>query len=222
MTSNSGDKIIKKQVDTMQVSFDKEAAWLRLQDRMESRDERRRPMWMGWVAAAVLLLISVIWYSRSGTTQVVTAEPKTSITPVVVKQKLQVPVPENKSQAAAPKTNKTMAVHREQKEAAPQKIATPEPEVQPRPAVEAPVVVQEALKVPDVPAVVVVQKKKMKRVHINDLADDDREKQRMANQRIDEQYASGRKYGLIKPATEREDAEKNTYSLLGMTKTDVN
>lgn len=63
---NSGDKIIRQQVDTMQVSFDKEAAWMRLQDRLESKDEKKTPFRWQWAAAAALLLAAGLWYGAQG------------------------------------------------------------------------------------------------------------------------------------------------------------
>lgn len=62
MADNKGDNIIRDRMGDIQVSFDKEAAWSRLQPRIESRPAVKPLFFLKWAAAAVLLIALSVWY----------------------------------------------------------------------------------------------------------------------------------------------------------------
>ena len=171
MTNNSGDKRIKEQVGNMQVSFDKEAAWMRLQDRMESKDEKKPYFRIAWAAAA-LLVATTLWYSLRDTKDV-----------TVVKEKSEVIVPVVKEQpAAASKAEEIMVTNTQPTRVAKkhsvvkQQLKTAEA-IKEVVSVPEPILVnEESAPIPEPVKVAARPKPKMRTVHINEvMADNERE-----------------------------------------------
>jgi hypothetical protein len=171
--NNSGDKIIKQQVDNMQVSFDKEAAWMRLQDRLESKDEKKGYFRMGWVAAAVLMVATVLWYSLSNDTKQPVVQTTPKITqPISVeepKKYVTEPIAEKKNSTIAPqRKNVSVAVQ-------PKEIKEVVKEI-----VSEPIIVkEETVPIQETPKILSAAKGKMKTVHINEVIQDQRIEERM-------------------------------------------
>jgi cytoskeletal protein RodZ len=212
---NSGDKIIRQQVDNMQVSFDKEAAWMKLQERLESKDEKKRNSRSGWVAAAVLLLATVLWYSLQDNTR--SRIVKSTIQEVrknkVTDQELNTNHIHQKTEEEKPNiiTHNTRTTNIPRREEVSEPIAH-EP-------VTEPVIVQEATPIAiEKPIQVTAAKPKMRTIHINELVEEERIERKMQHTK----YADNRKIFFIKPAIEREDTKEPIYSLFGANKETAN
>lgn len=196
---NSGDKIIQQQVDNIQVSFDKEAAWMRLQDRLESKDENKGNFRLGWVAAAVLLIASLLWFILQGErAQPMVKEVTKEATMPVAKE--QEPVQEDivkiqeehKNISAVPQKKKIRSITPVKENLPVVKDQIPEP-----------VLVQEEIApIQETPKVAAAPKPKMKVVHINDV---------MQEQRIEERMNQSRYAGERNFLTPRQQYPQGTY-----------
>lgn len=180
MTNNSGDKRIKEQVGNMQVSFDKEAAWMRLQDRMESKDEKKPYFRIAWAAAA-LLVATTCWYAFTDTKDVTVAkEIPEAATPLVKEQPAIQPRTE---EIAVSNTQPIIAIKKhtvlkkQQKTLETIKELTPVPE---------PMLVkeeEEPAPVPEPVKLVARPKPKMRTVHINDVMQEEYYERILSNSR---------------------------------------
>lgn len=199
MTNNRGDKIIKAQVHNLQVSFDKEAAWMRLQDRLESKDGRKGYSGAGWAAAAMLIVATVLWYASGDSKKETIAQERNKITVPAVKE---TPVrQEVQEQAIAVTTLPPVAAHKSEKaraEIVKQKEVLPATQETATPVVvkEESVAVEE-----DTPPANVIAKPKMRTVHINEVIEEEFYERRMLNRR----YAGEPNFLLPKRAMEKQE-----------------
>lgn len=215
---NSGDKIIQQQVDNLQVSFDKEAAWMRLQDRLESKDEKKGNFRIGWIAAAVSLIATALWYSLSGDTE----QP-------VVKNII------NKEQPATARKEQTqditLPVISSEKQTILSHAKKDKQQTETHEQIITPVIVQETAPEPivvqqviqpanEVPKPTVAQKPKIRVIHINELIEEERQEYKNVQERaaMQNRFVENNKNLLLKPSVEREDAT-GTYPLFGNIKT---
>lgn len=191
MKSNSGDKIIKTQVDTLQVSFDNEAAWLRLQDRLESKDERRRPLWLGWVAAAMVVLGAMLWYGLSEPKQEMMVKKAAPVQALPVKQEPMIVNNENKEQVPANTVVGTKAIAVTKKNITKKKetIIAPLPDQ----VITTVVTPEELIPVQQTPVITAAPKPKMKLVHINDVIEDQKINEVMQKSRYAGEHDFSRK-----------------------------
>lgn len=183
--TNSGDKIIRSQVSNVQVTFDKEAAWMRLQDRMESKDEKKGFFGIGWVAAAVLLLGCMLWYGLSGTKENTVAKEQKEIKNIAPVATPDEPIKEEQRIAvtekviAPPVENKMVIIIEKQKTVVPNKVKVIVPVYE---TIE-PVIAKEEQPINNAPQIAVAPKPKLEVIHINTVVEEEKRERAMRNSR---------------------------------------
>ena len=180
----NGDKTIREQLGSVQVSFDKEAAWDRLHERLDTKSTSKKYYRLGGVAAALLLMAVSVWDFAS----------KEKTVDTVVKKQYMSIVPANKEQTIitsntveinpqkAP-TGQNQAIKISDKQT--QLTITPQQQAAPHEEIVVEVMQEAPARIEEQP--IAVAKPKMKVLHINEVMEEERIERRVLNSRYAKQ-----------------------------------
>ena len=182
----NGDKKIREQLGSVQVRFDKEAAWDRLHERLETKAANKTYYRLGWVPASLIMLACILWQASPINEQ-----------PVASQGRRKMATPNNNERLTI--TSASAIVETEEDHIVTSSVAekhknydTGNNMTVEKPEVQQPIVVEviQEQAVVEKEAPIAIARPKMKVVHINEVIEEERVERKVLNSR----YADNKHY----------------------------